>query len=79
MHITMAEVAGFISTVLDQAIAGAGKGSSPKEMRCQAHDPGVTQNMRGTVIPTGDGEQTWDGECSALCLFDSGYFYLPSP
>ena len=47
---TMAEVAGFISTGSDQAIAGPGKGKPPKEPpACQAAVPGLTQNMRGTA------------------------------
>ena len=51
MHITMAEVAGSISTNPGQAIAVLGKGRLPKvPFACQAAVPGPTQNMRGTVV-----------------------------
>ena len=49
------EVANVISTAADQAIAGAGKGLSPKEsVLAMGRFPGTVQNMYRTVIGFGD-------------------------
>lgn len=54
----MAEVAVFISTTPEQAIAGAEKGEPPKNaLLAKGARSGAAQKMRGTVVHP-DGAQT---------------------
>ncbi len=60
MHLyTIVEVANVISTAAEQAIAGAGKGLSPKDFAfAKMRFPGPVQKMHRTVIGY-DGALLW--------------------
>ena len=71
----MAEVAVFISTVADQAIAAAGKGRLPKKLAaCRAAVSGLAQNMRGTVVP-GNEVLTRGVHTMPPCVFAGRYYF----